>query len=159
MWVEADCNLSGGESLVRQFLYGNEFFEDEFGKRSRILWLPDVFGYSAALPQILKKSGMDSYIFMRPCEQEKHMDSDIFRWVSDDGSAVTAFRIPDPYCFNFRTLEELENRIAWLEENTQNSLDAIPLFYGVGNHGGGPTIRNLEILREFSEKHPEKKLI
>ena len=58
MWVEADCNLSGGEALVRQFLYGNEFFETEFGKRSRVLWLPDVFGYSAALPQILRKAAV-----------------------------------------------------------------------------------------------------
>ena len=157
--VQPDCNLPSGEAYARQSLYAQRYFQETFGTTAKIGYNVDSFGHNAMLPQILKKSGMDSYIFMRPCEQEKHMDSDIFRWVSDDGSAVTAFRIPDPYCFNFRTLEELENRIAWLEENTQNSLDAIPLFYGVGNHGGGPTIRNLEILREFSEKHPEKKLI
>ena len=54
MWLEADCNLTSGESLVRQFLYGKKFFKDEFGIDSKILWLPDVFGYSGALPQIMK---------------------------------------------------------------------------------------------------------
>ena len=55
MWVEADCNLTSGESLVRQFMHGKRFFKEEFGVDNRILWLPDVFGYSWALPQIMKK--------------------------------------------------------------------------------------------------------
>ena len=62
MWVEADCNLSSGESLVRQVLYGKNFFKEEFGVDSRVLWLPDVFGYSAALPQILRKSDVDWFV-------------------------------------------------------------------------------------------------
>lgn len=62
MWLEADCNISSGEALVRQFLYGTRFFEKEFGVKNRILWLPDVFGYSAALPQIMKKSGIDYFM-------------------------------------------------------------------------------------------------
>ena len=62
MWVEADCNLTAGESLVRQILYGKHFFRDEFGVESHILWLPDVFGYSAAMPQILKKCGVDWFV-------------------------------------------------------------------------------------------------
>ena len=62
MWVEADCNISSGEALVRQFLYGKKFFREEFGKDNRILWLPDVFGYSAALPQIMKLCGVDYFM-------------------------------------------------------------------------------------------------
>ena len=62
MWVEADCNLISGESLVRQILYGKRFFRDEFGVENHILWLPDVFGYSAALPQILRKSNVDWFV-------------------------------------------------------------------------------------------------
>ena len=61
MWVEADCNLSSGESLVRQVLVGKNFFKDEFGIETDVLWLPDVFGYSAALPQILQKAGVDYF--------------------------------------------------------------------------------------------------
>ena len=62
MWVEADCNLTSGESLVRQFLFGKRFFKEEFGVDNKILWLPDVFGYSAAMPQILKKCGIDYFM-------------------------------------------------------------------------------------------------
>ena len=64
MWVEADCNLTSGESLVRQFQFGKRFFKEEFGLENKILWLPDVFGYSAALPQIMKKCGIE--YFMTP---------------------------------------------------------------------------------------------
>ena len=62
MWLEADCNLPSGESLVRQILYGKQFIKEEFGVDSKILWLPDVFGYSAALPQILRKSGIEYFV-------------------------------------------------------------------------------------------------
>ena len=62
MWLEADCNLTSGESLIRQILHGKRFMEQEFGVESHILWLPDVFGYSAALPQILTKSGVDTFV-------------------------------------------------------------------------------------------------
>ena len=61
-WVEPDCNLTSGESLVRQFLHGKRFFREEFGQDNKILWLPDVFGYSGALPQIMKKSGVDYFM-------------------------------------------------------------------------------------------------
>ena len=62
MWVEADCNLISGESMVRQLIHGKNFFKDEFGVDIDNLWLPDVFGYSAALPQILKKSGINYFL-------------------------------------------------------------------------------------------------
>lgn len=95
MWVEADCNLSGGEALVRQFLYGNEFFETEFGKRSKILWLPDVFGYSAALPQILKKSGIDYFFTSKLSWSEFNLSPyDTFTWKGIDGSEVLTHFTP-----------------------------------------------------------------
>ena len=95
MWVEADCNLSGGEALVRQFLYGNEFFETEFGRRSKILWLPDVFGYSAALPQILKKSGIDYFFTSKLSWSEFNLSPyDTFRWKGIDGSEVLTHFTP-----------------------------------------------------------------
>lgn len=95
MWVEADCNLSGGEALVRQLLYGNEFFETEFGRRSRILWLPDVFGYSAALPQILKKSGIDYFLTSKLSWSEFNLSPyDTFQWKGIDGSEVLTHFTP-----------------------------------------------------------------
>ena len=62
MWLEADCNLTCGESLVRQFIHGKRFFREEFGVDNRVLWLPDVFGYSGALPQLMKKCGIDYFM-------------------------------------------------------------------------------------------------
>ena len=104
MWVEADCNLSGGEALVRQFLYGNEFFEEEFGQRSKILWLPDVFGYSAALPQILKKSGIDYFYTSKLSWSEFNLSPyDTFQWKGIDGSEVFAHFIT---CARFRNARD-----------------------------------------------------
>ena len=75
-----------------------------------------------------------------------------------DGSSVTTYHILDGYCFNFDTLEKLEGRFDEMDRVTRTDLDAAPLFYGVGNHGGGPTIRNLEVLREYQAAHPDKEL-
>ena len=95
MWVEADCNLSGGEALVRQFLYGNEFFEKEFGRRSRILWLPDVFGYSAALPQIHEKERHRlSFHQQALLVRIQPLPYDTFQWKGIDGSEVLTHFTP-----------------------------------------------------------------
>ena len=92
MWLEADCNLPSGESLVRQIIYGKRFFKEEFGVDSRVLWLPDVFGYSAALPQILKKSGVDWFVTSKISWNDMNiMPYDLFRWRGIDGTAVPTY--------------------------------------------------------------------
>ena len=89
MWVEADCNLTSGEGFVRQFLYGKRFLKDEFDVDSRILWLPDVFGYSAALPQILKKCGIDYFMTTKiSWNNYDRIPNDTFIWRGIDGSEV-----------------------------------------------------------------------
>lgn len=158
-FVQPDCNMPSGEAFARQSLYSQRYFKEKFGKTATVGYNVDSFGHCATLPKILKESGMDSYIFMRPSPVEKSMESDVFTWISDDGSSVTAYRILDPYCFKFGLVEELEDRIAYLEKNSKTDLPILPIFYGVGNHGGGPTVKNLEILREYAKKHPDKKLI
>ena len=157
--VQPDCNLPSGEGFARQSLYAQRYFKENFGVTAKVGYNVDSFGHNGMLPQILKKSGMDSYIFMRPGPHEKEMDSDIFEWVAPDGSSVTTYKILDPYCFNFKSLEELENRITYLNENTRTELPVMPLFYGVGNHGGGPTIRNLEVLQEYSKTEGAAELV
>ena len=83
MWLEADCNLTSGESLVRQFLYGKRFFMEEFGVDSRVLWLPDVFGYSGALPQIMKKCGIDYFMTTKlSWNQFNKVPDDTLLWMS-----------------------------------------------------------------------------
>lgn len=89
MWVEADCNLTSGESLVRQLLYGKRFFAEEFGVDCKILWLPDVFGYSAALPQILVKSGVDAFVTSKISWNETNtIPCDTFMWQGIDGTKI-----------------------------------------------------------------------
>ena len=94
MWLEADCNITGGESLVRQFLYGKRFFHEEFGIDSRILWLPDTFGFTAALPQIMIKCGVDWFVTSKTSWNDTNqMPYDTFYWAGLDGSRVFSYFI------------------------------------------------------------------
>ncbi len=153
--VQPDCNLPSGEGFARQSLYAQRYFKEKLGVTAKVGYDVDSFGHNANLPQILKKSGMDSYIFMRPSPTEKPMDSDVFHWVSPDGSSVLTYRILDPYCARFNTPEDLDNRINYLNEASKTDLDELPLFYGVGNHGGGPTIRHIELIEAYKKAHPD----
>ncbi len=156
--VQPDCNLPGSEGFARQSLYSQRYFFESFGETAKVGYNVDSFGHNLMLPQILKKSGMDYYLFMRPSPVEKPMESDIFNWISPDGSSVLTYRILDPYCCKFDTEEKLCERIDYLNNSTSTDIEAIPFFYGVGNHGGGPTIRHIELLLDYKEKHPECEL-
>ena len=163
MWVEADCNLAGGESLVRQLLYGNEFFETEFGKRSRVLWLPDVFGYSAALPQILKKSGIDYFFTSKLSWSEfNKVPCDTFRWKGIDGSTVlTHFTPARDYTdekhtdlayfttYNAR-LTPTQLKGGWQRFQQKDIDNKFLVTYGYGDGGGGPTEWMLENARRMT---------
>ena len=92
MWLESDCNLPSGESLVRQIIKGEQFFREEFGISNRCLWLPDVFGYSAAIPQILKKCGIPYFLTTKIAwNQFNQLPNDTFMWKGIDGSGVFVF--------------------------------------------------------------------
>lgn len=157
--VQPDCNLPSGEAFARQALYAQRYFKETFGITATVGYCVDSFGHCATLPMILRNSGMDSYIFMRPSPKENPLSSDVFYWNAADGSSVLAYRILAPYCAKFETMEELQARIDRLEASTKTELPFLPLFYGVGNHGGGPTIRHLELLEEYRRLHSEKTLI
>ncbi|SEN40510.1 alpha-mannosidase [Lihuaxuella thermophila] len=145
-WVEPDCNLPGGESFVRQGLYGQRYFKEKFGVTAKVGYNVDSFGHHAMLPQILKKSGMDFYIFMRPNPQEKGLPGRLFWWESDDGSRVLTFRIPFEYCTWGKDIEKHVRRTAG---ELRPPFDELMCFYGVGNHGGGPTRENLASIRRL----------
>ncbi|MBQ4353406.1 MAG: alpha-mannosidase [Clostridia bacterium] len=157
--VQPDCNLPSGEAFARQSLYAQRYFKEKLGVTAKVGYNVDSFGHNCMLPQILKKSGMDAYIWMRPGFHEKDIETDLFAWTSPDGSSVTAYHILNNYGYNFRDLGELEKRMDTLNHVTRTDVDTAPLFYGVGNHGGGPTIRNLEVLRAYQAAHPEVALI
>lgn len=146
-WVQPDCNLPGGESFVRQGLYGQRYFKEKFGVTAKVGYNVDSFGHHAMLPQILKKSGMDFYIFMRPNPQEKGLPGRLFWWESDDGSRVLAFRIPFEYCTSGKDIEKHVRRNAG---ELRPPFNELMCFYGVGNHGGGPTRENLASIRRLN---------
>lgn len=159
MWVEADCNLASGESLVRQILFGTRFFAGEFGVKNQVLWLPDVFGYSAALPQILKKSGIDYFMTTKISWNEfNKMPYDTFMWEGIDGTAIlTHFittRDPDfhlnPHVTTYNGKINPEAIIGGWQRYQQKDLNNdILVSFGYGDGGGGPTAEMLENARRM----------
>ena len=146
--VEPDCNLPCGENFARQSLYSQRYFKEKFGKTATVGWNVDTFGHNAMMPQILRKSGMDSYVYMRPMPREQELAENIYDWESPDGSRVATFRIHLQYVKNFVDLNEVIDRMKLCDEFYKN--EDYMLMYGVGNHGGGPTIHNIELMREYN---------
>jgi alpha-mannosidase len=147
-WVEPDCNLPAGESFVRQGLYGQRYFQSRFGRIARVGYCPDSFGHNAVLPQVLKRSGLDFYVFMRPSPHENADLPHLFWWEADDGSRVLTYRIPYAYGTSGSQLEAHIRRSAELLAADSH---ASMCFYGVGNHGGGPTQENLALIYALGE--------
>ena len=154
-WLEPDCNLTSGESLVRQFVYGKRFFREEFGKDCKILWLPDVFGYSGALPQIMKKSGVDYFMTTKlSWNQTNKIPNDTFLWRGIDGSEVLTHMITtvnvgqDPKQRFYTAYNGLLHPDAiiggWERYQNKELSNDILVAYGYGDGGGGPTREMLE---------------
>lgn len=146
MWVEPDINITGGESLVRQCLYGKKFFKEEFGVDVNNLWLPDVFGYSAALPQILKKSGIGYFVTQKISWNESNeFPHHSFIWKGIDGSEVQAHFLPANDYNSNNEPEKMNN--ASLRFSQADIHDGYLNLYGVGDGGGGPSRRHIEWAR------------
>ncbi|SFJ22937.1 alpha-mannosidase [Paenibacillus sp. UNC496MF] len=145
MWVEPDTNVSGGEALVRQILYGKRFFRDEFGLDMRMLWVPDVFGYSAALPQLLKLSGVD-YVMTQKLSWSVHNDHPhhTFFWEGLDGSRVLT-HLPPEDTYNGPALPRSVLK-AERDYYDKNVSDHCLVVFGIGDGGGGPGEEHLERL-------------
>lgn len=148
-WIEPDCNIPSGEALVRQGLYGQRYFLEKFGRKAKIGYNPDSFGHNIMIPQILKKMGIDYYVFMRPGPHERELPGDIFWWESPDGSKVLAYRIPFSYASGEKDLKEHIKRVT---ESFKSSLKTMMCFYGAGDHGGGPTKENIGSIKNLSEQ-------
>lgn len=157
MWIEADCNLSGGESLIRQILYGKKFFKEEFGKDNNILWLPDAFGFSAALPQILKKCNIDTFITSKLSWSESNKyPHDLFMWKGIDGSEIltnfiTARDATMPFDddkhtrYNGYTTPSYVLG-AWQRFQDKSYSEEVIVPFGYGDGGGSANEEMLEIL-------------
>ncbi len=148
MWVEADTNLTGSESLVRQILHGKRFFKNEFGVDARYLWLPDVFGYSGALPQLLLKSGVDFFATQKiSWNLINAFPHHSFRWRGIDGSSVLAHMLPED-TYNGPALPRSVRKIEKDNLDAGVSRNALMAF-GIGDGGGGPGEEHLERLKRM----------
>lgn len=159
MWLEADCNIPSGESLVRQILYGKAFFKREFDVDCQYLWLPDVFGYSWALPQILRKSGIQTFMTTKiSWNQYNRMPHDTFKWRGIDGSEILTHFVttPEPwnsadswfYTYNGLITAKTVNG-AWNSYRNKDINQDLLLSYGYGDGGGGVNREMLELRRRF----------
>ncbi|MFB5675412.1 alpha-mannosidase [Paenibacillus terreus] len=155
MWLEADCNLTSGESLVRQLLYGTKFFREQYGRQCEYLWLPDVFGYSWALPQILVKSGIRTFMTTKiSWSQFNKMPHDTFKWRGIDGTEILTHFITTPedeywfYTYNGRITPRTVKG-SWEVYRDKAVNQELLLSYGYGDGGGGVNREMLEMRRRL----------
>lgn len=137
MWVEPDTNVAGGEALIRQLIHGKKYYKEMFDVDSRVLWLPDTFGYTAALPQILKGCGVDYLVTQKIFWSYNEGDQfpyHYFTWQGMDGSQIVSFL---PTSYTYRT-DPVEANNIWKERTQMQDLDAFLMPYGYGDGGGGP---------------------
>lgn len=163
MWLEADCNVTSGESLARQFLYGIRFIEQEFGKKCSYLWLPDVFGYSWALPQIMKLCGLNTFMTTKiSWNQFNEMPNDLFWWRGIDGTMMLTYFVNGPNnterSVNFGKVSNYSAEIAplvtvgaWKRFKNKDLTRNVLISYGFGDGGGGPTRQMVENMRAIRQ--------
>ncbi len=143
-WVESDCNLPGGESLVRQYLYGQRYFERELGVRCREHWGPDTFGHTGALPQILRSVGIDRWLTQKlSWNQVTAPPHHSFVWEGIDGSTVLAHMPPSNTCNAEMTIRELRESVAEFRDPDRSEVSL--MMFGHGDGGGGPTAGMVEV--------------
>ncbi|MGA2824189.1 MAG: glycoside hydrolase family 38 C-terminal domain-containing protein, partial [Bacteroidales bacterium] len=151
-WIEPDLNCPLGESLIRQGLYGQLFFQKNFSKKSKVGFNPDSFGHPWTLPQILTSQELEAYCFMRPNITEKPgIPAPLFNWQGLDGTKILAVQIAGSY--DYEKSKDFETYLGKIKERYAKDLPKIntfPFFYGVGNHGGGPTIANIKKIKELA---------
>ena len=151
-YVQPDCNTPSGESFVRHSLYSQRMFKRLLGTTAKTAYNVDSFGHNAMLPQIFRKSGLEGYVMMRPGQHEKALLNNVFLWRSPDGTELPVFRIAGGYGGNYKSLDDVRNDINETSDSTNADLDITMVFYGVGNHGGGPTKKNIALVKEIQKE-------
>jgi alpha-mannosidase len=137
-WVQMDENVSDGESLVRQFLYGQKYSKEKFGHYIRAGWQPDVFGHPITMPQIAKKAGMDLYLFNRPHDATR---PPILWWKGLDGTEIVGYTTPGEYT---QPLDHEHVTAMGIKNADRAGIKDIMILYGMGDHGGGPNPVDVE---------------
>ena len=160
MWIEADCNLSGSESLARQFVLGRAFYKEHFGEvDSPILWLPDVFGYAWNLPQLIKEAGLEYFFTIKiGWSQYNRLPYDSFYWQGLDGTKVlthfsTTPEVGSPHASTYNAAATPEQNLGtWRNFQQKDAEQDLFMAYGYGDGGGGPTremLENITLMQDF----------
>lgn len=156
--VQPDTNMPATETLLKHFMMSLEYFESRFGVRPRIAWAADSFGHSAGLPEVLAASGMQGFAFTRPGYDILPITKPAFWWEGSGGSRVMAYRPPAGWYGNER--DEMPRRLDGLLAAAQQcDLHNVGVFFGLGNHGGGPSRRSLHDIRAWAKQHAEVKMV
>lgn len=149
-WVEPDVNIPSGESLIRQGLYGQRTLQRIFGRRADVGYNPDSFGHAGSMPQILKLQGMPYYVFMRPNTIEKpDIKQNLFFWQGIDGTRTLTYRIPLSYDDPGDVRNHMQRTVTALAGQPERTDME---FFGIGDHGGGPTKENMRSIREIQKE-------
>ncbi|MFO7979500.1 MAG: glycoside hydrolase family 38 C-terminal domain-containing protein [Candidatus Aminicenantes bacterium] len=148
-YLQPDCNMPCGESLIRQISYGKNYFKKKFNVDPKTAVNLDPFGHTRGLVQILCKSGYHSYLFCRPDSEKLDLPGNDFIWVGFDGSKITAHRTP--YHYNSQMGRAAHRINLWLKENKNKNVGL--LLWGVGNHGGGPSRKDLIQIKKLEQKN------
>lgn len=153
-YVQPDTNLPATEVLMRQFQRGLSYFKRALGVRPTVAWAPDSFGHSAGWPEIYRAAGMTSFAFSRPFAADLTLPGPAFWWESPAGSRVLAWRMPLGWYGSTR--DEVEARLdQHLAAAPQWGVEDVPIFFGLGNHGGGPSRAQIETVLRWRDRHPE----
>lgn len=148
-FLQPDCNMPSGESIVRQILVGRPYFAEKFGARPTTAINFDPFGHSRGLVQILAKAGFDSYLICRPMVKIFPLESNLFTWVGLDGSEVTVYRSP---LFYLSAMGEVQNKYEdYMKNHAEKEGDVRLLMWGAGNHGGGPSRADIQTLNRIAK--------
>jgi len=157
-YIQPDTNLPATETFLRHFTRGQTYFQKKFGRVARVAWAADSFGHSGGLPDILAAAGMRGFCFTRPSEAHCHLEKPAFWWQGVGGNRVLAHRPAVGWYGTER--EELAKRLdACLAAALLSDLDNSACFIGLGNHGGGPTRRQLLDIRAWIVRHPEVRVV
>ncbi len=156
-FIQPDVNLPGTESLVRTIAEGRRYFRERFDAAPRVAYNFDSFGHSGGLPQILRLAGYEMYIHMRPQADELTLPADLYRWRGVDGSVIPAYRIAVGLYHTEH--DNIEDRLrAGVELALKHGRD-VPVFWGLGNHGGGATRRDLEAIEAFAAHESRVRIV
>jgi alpha-mannosidase len=156
-FLQPDANLPGIESLIRQIEEGRTYFRDKFGAVPRVAYNFDSFGHGGGLPQVLRLAGYELYIFMRPQESDRSLPSGLFRWRGVDGSVIPAYRLEvGLYHTEYGNIEE--RLAAGVDLALKRGRD-VPVFWGIGDHGGGATRADLEKIDAFIAREKRVRIL